>query len=151
MSILNVKAIRVFGRHITSDRDHVLIDLDDDEYEAFTAAILEGTEDDDPDSFWTTYNEIVDIIVNNRSKDIFLCSREAKGAKMKLFEDVVERLKEAAEKTIQSSKSTSTTVSLLNATLFEEQTIAGSEDMVRAKAHIIRNGEAVVIKVEYFR
>lgn len=159
--MINVKAIQVYKRGLAGERGYFIVDMDDEE--AFVdirdrAFAGEATTAD--------VGVVASIVVSNRTKDVFLCARDAKGPKLKALEAFASATSVAAEASIASMAGVKE--SFLTATFFDEQVVgddheqeagddvslrsaASGGSMTRVKACAMKGNELKVIKIEFFR
>lgn len=137
----SVKMIHTLTKSMIGEREYVVIDLDDEEY----CALLDDDEHED------IYNEIVNLIVTNRAKDIFLPSTTAKGAKMAELVAMAARMKKDADDIIGNMIADEAPCGFLSAVLFGEHPVdENGTKMMRAYAQIERGGKMEKITVEWF-
>lgn len=152
---LIINVIQRFKRGLSSDRGYYLVDLDDDRFEHLKESILENTDATNGETFPDLANEIC----LHRTKDIYLCSRDAKGAKLANFTTFASALSEEvngrlAFKDKSSPSSPTCHTGLLSAKLMDEQVLderLGEQSMTRYTVHIKQGNETIPVKVEFFK
>ena len=153
---IRILVIDVMQRKHAGACETCFIDLDADEYAPFKHAILEGS----PTGQTACHKKLVNLVVNNRSKDILMCSTEAKGDKKPLFEQAIEDVKADALAIISRAyDAIPGKLAILGASLFGEQVIElpNGTQMVRAFAQFERSNvgnkepDLVVGKFEWLR